>query len=532
MDMIKDQFNVLRSALDWDVKSRSGIDTSMLDIHHGLSELDNEIMRLGDFIRASKDAYENAEKKIDAELAKLNDFFNESTGSTYGACNYPINDNTHNPLETSLEHIGDLFRRIGQAIANMFMPSTDPKELLDLANDFIYRDPYTKLIYSTGLPMDKDIQEINGDFGQAGIQPLIGKYQEDSIIDMAGTEETSIFNTDIWTDVALQFKNIGDFLNSKFQDFKELAVKHQEIMTVIPSEIDALNYTSWISTMKRLPSAEEQYQYAISQIPNDKEAAHAMLLGWMATDPSSRGIDAKYYPQLLATLMTYKDKGSLTLQQLDAKYLEIYNRNEAAIRRAEEKAKSEESSFLDTAIEWTHTALDIIGWVPMCGDVCDLVNAGLYLLQNDFLNAALSCIAFIPAVGQGIKGILKKLFNAGDDAKAIAKILAKIDNPKAFIEKIKGACTKMLTWIKDLPKVISEMLDNPFIKKMLGGAKKGIDTIVDGISSMVKNATEWVQKKIDDVVGNVNKNIIEKVSNLTTDKIDNYLAKATNNFFK
>lgn len=113
VDRIKDQFNTLKSTLDWDVKSRSGIDTSMEDIYRSLSQLDNGIMRLGNFVKTSKDAYEAAEKKINAELTQLNNLFDMSSVSTSKANYNTVNDNERNPLETSLENIGDVFKRIG-----------------------------------------------------------------------------------------------------------------------------------------------------------------------------------------------------------------------------------------------------------------------------------------------------------------------------------------------------------------------------------------------------------------------------------
>lgn len=46
-----------------------------------------------------------------------------------------------------------------------------------------------------------------------------------------------------------------------------------------------------------------------------------------------------------------------------------------------------------------HGALDVIGFIPVVGEVADLANAGLYLAQGDYANAALSAAAMIPIVG-------------------------------------------------------------------------------------------------------------------------------------
>ena len=46
-----------------------------------------------------------------------------------------------------------------------------------------------------------------------------------------------------------------------------------------------------------------------------------------------------------------------------------------------------------------HGALDVVGMIPVVGEVADLANAGLYLAEGDYTNAALSAAAMIPIIG-------------------------------------------------------------------------------------------------------------------------------------
>ncbi|PKF76753.1 type IV secretion protein Rhs [Vibrio sp. vnigr-6D03] len=55
----------------------------------------------------------------------------------------------------------------------------------------------------------------------------------------------------------------------------------------------------------------------------------------------------------------------------------------------------------DAAIEAIHIALDGLGLIPAVGIFADGLNAGLYALQGDKLNAGLSLTSAIPIVGQG-----------------------------------------------------------------------------------------------------------------------------------
>jgi hypothetical protein len=48
-----------------------------------------------------------------------------------------------------------------------------------------------------------------------------------------------------------------------------------------------------------------------------------------------------------------------------------------------------------------HTGLDVAGLLPGVGAVPDAINAGLYAVEGDYGNAALSAAAAIPGIGDG-----------------------------------------------------------------------------------------------------------------------------------
>jgi RHS repeat-associated protein len=53
---------------------------------------------------------------------------------------------------------------------------------------------------------------------------------------------------------------------------------------------------------------------------------------------------------------------------------------------------------------FVHGALDVVGMVPVIGTGADLVNAGIYAVEGDYLNAAMSGISAIPVAGDIIGG--------------------------------------------------------------------------------------------------------------------------------
>ena len=67
-----------------------------------------------------------------------------------------------------------------------------------------------------------------------------------------------------------------------------------------------------------------------------------------------------------------------------------------------------------TLSEWVHLGLDIAGMIPVVGIVADGLNAGLYLLEGDATNAALSGAAMIPFAGLAAGG--GKLISRGGRA--------------------------------------------------------------------------------------------------------------------
>lgn len=59
------------------------------------------------------------------------------------------------------------------------------------------------------------------------------------------------------------------------------------------------------------------------------------------------------------------------------------------------------TTIWETMSEIVHTGLDIAGMIPVIGEVADLANGIIYVLEGDGVNATLSFAATIPVVGWG-----------------------------------------------------------------------------------------------------------------------------------
>lgn len=92
-----------------------------------------------------------------------------------------------------------------------------------------------------------------------------------------------------------------------------------------------------------------------------------------------------------------------------------YDSVEKATGKAVERAGEAFDKYIDQYHQYMdniHTGLDVIGLIPG-GDLADLANVGLYLLEEDLGNAGLSAVAAVPFIG-GFATTGKHAWKAGD----------------------------------------------------------------------------------------------------------------------
>lgn len=78
------------------------------------------------------------------------------------------------------------------------------------------------------------------------------------------------------------------------------------------------------------------------------------------------------------------------------------------------------------ALNLFQTGLDVIGLIPVIGEIPDLVNGGIYLVRGDLLNASISALAIIPIGGQAATGSRLVIKIVDGVAVPIAKELMKL----------------------------------------------------------------------------------------------------------
>jgi len=77
-------------------------------------------------------------------------------------------------------------------------------------------------------------------------------------------------------------------------------------------------------------------------------------------------------------------------------------------------ASERSAGFGDWLKDNAHGVLDVAGFIPVVGAVADVANAGLYAVEGDHANAALSAVAAVPGIGDAAAAV--KLANRGVQA--------------------------------------------------------------------------------------------------------------------
>jgi len=114
-----------------------------------------------------------------------------------------------------------------------------------------------------------------------------------------------------------------------------------------------------------------------------------------------------------------------------------------------------------------HTSLDILGLVPLVGELADGTNAVFYLAEGDKVNASLSAISMIPVVGDA----------AGKGTKVTRKVLTwfKVGN-RYFSSSARKAAYEVLfnDFGVKIADAIFDSRNSKLIRKAIDDAGKGL----------------------------------------------------------
>jgi hypothetical protein len=102
---------------------------------------------------------------------------------------------------------------------------------------------------------------------------------------------------------------------------------------------------------------------------------------------------------------------------------------QCAVLRANHPTWSDAKIYWEASKEFVHISLDVLGLVPVIGEVADLTNGALYTIEGDGVNATLSFASSVPLVGWASVGVkyavkIKTVATIGTKVKLTWKVLA------------------------------------------------------------------------------------------------------------
>lgn len=120
----------------------------------------------------------------------------------------------------------------------------------------------------------------------------------------------------------------------------------------------------------------------------------------------------------------------------------------------------------------TQTALDIIGLIPVVGEVADCLNGIISLARGDYADAALSFASMIPVLGSIATGV-KRARKATKKTAGVYDLMVKnLDEINGYVGQSKSVFKRISNHFKPKGKLKHTILENaPIIYKMPGSTK-------------------------------------------------------------
>ncbi|MFM9276548.1 DNA/RNA non-specific endonuclease [Paenibacillus jiagnxiensis] len=103
---------------------------------------------------------------------------------------------------------------------------------------------------------------------------------------------------------------------------------------------------------------------------------------------------------------------------------------------AEEEKKEEKKGFWNKFLDVTQVVLDVVGCIPVVGEIADLANAGISLARGDYVGAALSVASAIPFAGWAATGA-KAARRVAQATKLGSKAVKAVDKAATVVKSAK-----------------------------------------------------------------------------------------------
>ncbi|WP_250675736.1 polymorphic toxin-type HINT domain-containing protein [Paraclostridium ghonii] len=149
---------------------------------------------------------------------------------------------------------------------------------------------------------------------------------------------------------------------------------------------------------------------------------------------------------------------------------------------------------LDVFLNKVQVGLDVIGLVPLVGDICDGINGVISLARGDIPGATISFVAMIPFIGDSVKGLkymdkASDLLKLGDKVVDIGKATAKVCDKKLVKLAKKETLEIISKGEKEFKKVLEATLDlgkNDYVVWIKNKGEVPLNTVTDELSKDIQ----------------------------------------------
>ncbi|WP_371025332.1 polymorphic toxin-type HINT domain-containing protein [Paraclostridium ghonii] len=149
---------------------------------------------------------------------------------------------------------------------------------------------------------------------------------------------------------------------------------------------------------------------------------------------------------------------------------------------------------LDAFLNKVQVGLDVIGLVPVVGDICDGINGVISLARGDISGALISFVAMVPFIGDSVKGLkymdkASDLLKLGDKVVDIGKSTAKVGEKKLVKLAKKETLEIISKGEKEFKKVLEATLDlgqNDYVAWIKNKGEVPLNTVTDELSQDIQ----------------------------------------------
>lgn len=128
----------------------------------------------------------------------------------------------------------------------------------------------------------------------------------------------------------------------------------------------------------------------------------------------------------------------------------------------------ENKTLLNEDFAWWETLLMGVGFVPVIGEVADMILIGIYLYKKEYLWAGLMLVALFPTVGDILVKPFIRILKSSAGAAKVAKVGIKVAEEVPAVVKSESALIAHLSENPKLAKMYKDIvphLDSPIVEK-------------------------------------------------------------------